>query len=44
LEFGNDALYILTRRKLNANRFDFLAEGVDTFTLKIVGAGWRRLL
>jgi hypothetical protein len=44
LECGNGALHILTRTKLNANRFDFLAEGVDIFTLRIVTAVWRRLL
>ena len=40
LECGNVALYILTRTKRNANRFDFLAEGVDMFTLRIVTGVW----
>jgi len=40
LECGNGALYILKRTKLNANRFDFLAEGVDMFTLRIVTPVW----
>lgn len=40
LEFGNDGLYVLTRTKRNANSFDFLAEGVDMFTLRIVTAVW----
>jgi hypothetical protein len=40
VESGNDALYVSTRTKLNANRFDFLAKGVDMFTLRIVTAVW----